>query len=166
MKRRPARWSEPDVPGAGEVADPDLPGPDGGLSVALEASAAGLAAAQPGLRHFLEGADVEPHVIDRAEVVFEEVVMNVAMHAFDDAAPHRVALHAAPHGAGGCELVFEDAGRPFDPTAPALPERPRGLTDAPEGGLGLVLLRRLASAVSYERLPAGLNRLRVVLAPS
>ena len=131
----------------------------------LEASAVGLAAAQPSLRRFLEQAGVAPRVLGRAEVVIEEVVMNIAMHAFQNAGLHDLALHAAPCGAGGCEIVFEDAGHLFDPTASVLPEPARELAEASVGGLGLVLVRRFASEVTYERLPAGLNRLRVVLAP-
>ncbi len=146
------------------MADPDPSGRAESFSVALEASAAGLTAAQPLLRRFLDGAGVAPRVADRAEVIIEEVVMNIAMHAFDAVAPRTVALRAAPHGAGGCELVFEDAGRHFDPTAQAPPEATHGLAEAPAGGFGLVLLHRLSSEVAYERLPVGLNRLRVVLA--
>lgn len=131
----------------------------------LEASAAGLAAVQPRLRRFLEGGGVAPRAVDRVEVTVEEVVMNVAMHAFDAASLHVVALRAAPRGAGCCALVFEDAGRHFDPTAPAQPEPARGLAEAPAGGFGLVVLRRLSSDIAYKWLPVGLNHLRVVLAP-
>ena len=89
--------------------------------------------------------------------------MNIAMHAFNDAKPHEVGLHAALCGIGRCEVVFEDAGRPFDPTALPLPEPAPLLAEAPVGGLGLVLLRRFASGINYRRLPTGLNRLHVVL---
>jgi anti-sigma regulatory factor (Ser/Thr protein kinase) len=145
------------------VSDPDPPRPDGGLSLLIEASAAGLAAAQPGLRRALDESGVAQRVADRAEVVVEEVVMNVAMHAFDDSERHAVALRATPQPSGGCELVFEDAGRPFDPIAAVPPGPKREPDEVQVGGLGLVLIRRFASELAYERLPAGLNRLRVVL---
>lgn len=131
--------------------------------VMVEASAAGLAVAQPGLERFLMTAGVAGPVLNRAAVLVEEVVMNVATHGLADGAGGVVALQAAARPDGGCTLVFEDAGCPFDPTAGALPAPPQDLDAARIGGLGLVLLRRLASEIAYERLPQGRNRLRVTL---
>jgi anti-sigma regulatory factor (Ser/Thr protein kinase) len=133
-----------------------------GLRLSLAASAAGLAAAQPVLRAFLDEAGLAPAVADRAELLVEEVVMNVHMHGFEDPAAAEVDLHAAVDPAG-CTLVFEDAGRAFDPTQGELAERPTQLAEAEPGGLGLVLLRRMATGLDYERLAAGRNRLTVLL---
>jgi anti-sigma regulatory factor (Ser/Thr protein kinase) len=135
-----------------------------GLQLRLAASPAGVGDAQPALRAFLDESAVPAALADRAELLFEEVVMNVHMHGFDDPAAAEVVLHAAG-GPGGCTLVFEDAGRPFDPTAGDLAERASTLEDAIPGGLGLVLLRRLASRIEYQRLPHGLNQVTVHIAP-
>ena len=88
--------------------------------------------------------------------------MNVAMHGAGDTATTLVDL-LAEAGPGRCVLVFEDAGRPFDPTAGDLKERPLSLADAEPGGLGLVLMRRMTRELAYERTPEGRNRLRMVL---
>lgn len=135
-----------------------------GLELRLLAGAEGLSAAQPVLRAFLDEVGLPVELADRAELLVEEVVMNLHMHGFDAPSEAELALSATA-GPAGCNLVFEDSGRPFDPTAGALPERAASLEDATPGGLGLVLLRRLASRLDYRRLPEGRNRLLVVLAP-
>jgi anti-sigma regulatory factor (Ser/Thr protein kinase) len=135
-----------------------------GLELRLLAGAEGLAAAQPVLRAFLDEGGVPADLADRAELLVEEVAMNLYMHGFDSPDEAELALSATA-SPSGCSLVFEDAGRPFDPTAAALPDRAASLEEATPGGLGLVLLRRLASRLEYRRLPEGRNRLLVVLAP-
>jgi anti-sigma regulatory factor (Ser/Thr protein kinase) len=134
-----------------------------GLRLEFRASPTGLSEVQPLLREYLEAAGLAGPVADRAELLVEEVVMNVFMHGFDDSADAIVELRASV-GGPTCTLVFEDAGRPFDPTAGALPDRPKTLAEAEVGGLGLVLLRKLATDLAYERLADGRNRLRVLLA--
>jgi anti-sigma regulatory factor (Ser/Thr protein kinase) len=136
-----------------------------GLELRLLAGAEGLAVAQPVLRAFLDEAGLPADLAYRADLLVEEVVMNLHMHGFDTPSEAELALSATA-GPSGCSLVFEDAGRPFDPTAAVLPERASSLEDATPGGLGLLLLRRLASRLEYRRLPEGRNRLLVVLAPA
>jgi anti-sigma regulatory factor (Ser/Thr protein kinase) len=60
-------------------------------------------------------------------------------------------------------MTFVDDGRAFDPTTAALPAPVRRLEEAPDGGRGLVLLRRLASGLDYRR-DGGRNRLEVSIA--
>jgi len=88
-------------------------------------------------------------------VALEEVVMNVAFHAY---APEQegevaIALTLAPEEA---VLVVEDEGQEFNPVS-APPGKPEGRQEEP-GGLGLVLLRHHCRALEYERR-AGRNRL-------
>ncbi|NMJ42897.1 ATP-binding protein [Roseomonas sp. JC162] len=132
------------------------------LRLSIPASSAGLTAAQPRLRAFLDARGLPGGIADRAELLVEEAVMNVAMHGAEDAATAQVDL-LAEAGPDRCILVFEDAGRAFDPTAGELKERPLSLADAEPGGLGLVLMRRMTRELAYERLPEGRNRLRMVL---
>lgn len=139
------------------------PGPLGRLCLAIRASPAGIAEAQPRLRGFLEAQGLPGRLGDHAELLVEEAVMNIAMHGFEDVTGIVVDL-ALEAGPDSCTLVFEDGGRAFDPTRGELPGRPRSLAEAEPGGLGLVLMRRLARELVYERLPEGRNRLRVVIA--
>jgi len=100
---------------------------------------------------FLTPADLTDRIINRLEVVFEELVANAVRHSFGRGAPHTltVAVSLAPDRIA---MVFEDDGAPFDPLAVAEPE-PFGSPETVRlGGLGLPLIRRLSSEVRYERL--------------
>lgn len=132
------------------------------LRLSVPATHAGAAAAQDALRHHLTEAGAAAGLVSRAEVVAEEVVLNVADHG--EAGPDaRVRMKAAVE-AGRVSLTFEDDGRAYDPLSAPLPPAPGSLAEAGLGGLGLVLIRRLAAEAHYERLPDGRNRLRLVLA--
>ena len=66
-------------------------------------------------------------------------------------------------GESALRLAFRDRGLPFDPSgasASPLPEPPRTLEEAPIGGLGLGLVRKAASAITYRR-EGGENRTEV-----
>lgn len=89
-------------------------------------------------------------------------MLNIGAHGHGDAAPHPVTVEARHDGAA-LTLVFEDAARPFDPTALLRPPAPARLEDAPVGGLGLLLLRRMTDALSHEARPGGGNRLTAVI---
>jgi anti-sigma regulatory factor (Ser/Thr protein kinase) len=140
------------------------------LATTLEAVAEG----QSRLAAFLRRAGMPEPVVARAETVLEEVAMNVIRHGFADPAALAAAAVTVEvrtggpeaDGAGRCTLVFEDPGRPFDPTATPLLPPARRLEEATIGGLGIPLVRRMAQALTYRRLePEGRNRLTVVLGP-
>ncbi|MBX9698862.1 MAG: ATP-binding protein [Acetobacteraceae bacterium] len=134
------------------------------LCLALPATLAALPSAQARLAEYLRAAGLEERVVGRAELLLEELVTNVIRHG-GLAAPEsaRLTLTAAIGPDRACRLVFEDPGEPFDPLAGTLPQPPRRLEDAPLGGLGLVLLRRMAQDLAYARLPEGRNRLTLRL---
>lgn len=119
---------------------------------------ASLAAAQEALVRHLEAAGLGPRVQTRAGVVTEEIVLN----AFRHGGAIRVSVSAQASEAG-CELRFADDGVPFDPVASPDAPRAQRLEQEIDGGRGLLLLRRFASALAYERSD-GENRLSVTLA--
>lgn len=98
----------------------------------------------------------------QVELVIEEMLMNVIWHAFDDAVPHRIGLALRVEPAQ-VVLDFDDDGVAFDPLRAPLPEPPVAIEAAVPGGLGLLLVRRMARAMTYERRD-GRNRLTVTLA--
>ncbi len=98
---------------------------------------------------YLAPLDIDPRVINRLEVIFEEVISNIVRHGF--AAGSDPSIHvtvAAPPGV--IDLTFEDDGAPFDPVAAAEPARPATLEAATPGGLGISLVRKLSAAMRYE----------------
>ncbi|WP_376098748.1 ATP-binding protein [Roseomonas sp. CCTCC AB2023176] len=132
------------------------------LRLEAETGLAGLAAAQARLADWLTARGATQRLQDRAALVTEEVVLNIGMHGFDDTSPHPLAIEARLDGAA-LTLTFEDAARDFDPVAAPARPLPQHLEDAPVGGLGLVLLRRMTDALSHEPRPGGGNRLTAVI---
>jgi len=123
------------------------------LALSIGASAEAVGAAQAALAGFLAAQGLPPRTVAQAELLLEEVALNALRHG--SAASVELAATADPPR---CLLVFEDRGRPFDPTTAPLP--PRGA-----GGHGLRLLRAIAYRLAYGRTPDGVNRLEVTLTP-
>ncbi len=132
------------------------------LTLSCTPSPTGIADAQPRIRTFLEAHAVPERVIARADVLFEEIVMNISMHGFEDPDGEIVNI-TVQRRKDAIEIVFEDHGRAFDPVAAEPRASDETFDEDRPGGLGLVLLQRMASSVSYSRLPAGINQLRVTM---
>jgi serine/threonine-protein kinase RsbW len=96
------------------------------------------------------------------ELILEESLMNVIWHAFSDQAEHRIDLlvQVDPQQ---IVLRFEDDGIAFDPLQASEPVLPTSLDDAVPGGLGLMLVRKFAKSVAYER-SGDRNRLTIAVA--
>ena len=134
------------------------------LTLTIAPTVQGLAEAQAQLSAFLQGAALPDKLVGRADLLLEEMMMNVIKHGhIADPAAARVTLEAVTGPGVSCRLVFEDPGAEFDPTKPTLPLAAARLEEAPVGGLGLVLLRRMARDLAYARLPEGRNRLTLTL---
>ena len=121
----------------------------------------GLAEASRNLATYLAGQAVPEPAIGRVELVLEEVVMNAMTHGAPAAGPLRIRLSAMA-GPDACHLTILDNGAAFDPvTAPARQDG-ASLDQVRPGGLGLVLLRRFARGLRYQRVPFG-NQLELAI---
>lgn len=129
------------------------------LHLVLPASIEALPAAQARLAAYLAAAGLGARIAGRAELLLEELVTNAIRHGGLAGTDATMSLHAAIAPPGGCRLTFEDPGPPFDPSAASPPEPATRLEEARIGGLGLVLLHRMARDLVYERLPEGRNRI-------
>lgn len=119
----------------------------------------GLSDAAGRLHRLLAAEAVDPTVAFNVEVVFEEVAVNIVRYGRPRSdVDVTVALDAAQ-----VSLTFEDDGVPFDPDSIPDPELPLSLDEAKVGGLGLLLVRRFATTVRYERVVGERNRLLVAL---
>ena len=94
-----------------------------------------------------------------AELCLDELVTNVIRYAWTDTnRPDSHTIHiAVDRTSSELEIVVQDDGRPFDPTAAALPPLPHSLEEATPGGRGLLLVRSIAPRLAYERRD-GVNR--------
>lgn len=132
---------------------------DKGISLDLPNALSSIEEGRLAILAYLEPFGVASAVINRLEVVLEELVSNVVRHAQDAT---RVRLTAAMFEDSVC-LCVEDDGAAFDPLAATDPRPFDTLEDAPIGGLGIPLVKRLSRSLAYER-SGNRNLVRAVIA--
>ena len=98
----------------------------------------------------------------RGGVILDELLTNVARHAYPDDRPGWVGVELVPRGDGAWQLTVVDEGPPFDPLERPAPETADTLDEAIPGGLGVHLVRNMARSARYDRV-ANRNRLQLVL---
>ena len=96
-------------------------------------------------------------------LVVEEIGTNILKYAFDESADGRFGITVIRTD-DVLTVTFVDGGVPFDPLAAEAPEKPLSINDAQVAGFGLVLVRKAAQDLTYQRTDAGFNRLEVTLA--
>ncbi len=133
-----------------------------GLALVLANDITEIAAALPAVQSFAALAGLTPRVQNRLEVIFEELASNPIRHGFTPGSAQRLEI-AITASADAVTLVFEDDGPAFDPLARAAPAPLHDIAAAPEGGLGIAMVRRLARSLRHEALAEG-NRVTVELA--
>ena len=113
------------------------------------------------LADFLGEEGVPDRVINRVRLVIEELVVNAIRYAFDDEGAHRidVELRTEPRRV---IVTIDDDGRPFDPNAAPAPPLNEPWETRRTGGLGIYLVRKLSSDLSYSR-DGDRNRTRVTV---
>lgn len=108
------------------------------------------------------GAGLGPRRIAGLLVALEEVFVNICNHAY----PGGVGMAEVDCETTETGLVLEiaDQGPPFDPLSLPDPDLTLELDERPVGGLGVLLVRRLANEVSWRR-EEGRNILRLTFGP-
>lgn len=122
---------------------------EGVLSMVLGNGLGAIADGRVALADFCNVHGLAPALANRIEVIFEEVVANIVRHGFVPGSGQEI--HVAARVADGFAILcFEDDGVTFDPLQEAPPAPFTRLADAKVGGLGVAMVRRLASEVGYE----------------
>lgn len=91
---------------------------------------------------------------ERLVLCLNEVLSNVIVHGgpMARAEPIRLLLEVETgRDHGKARVTVSDAGIAFDPSSAPARSLPKTLDEASPGGLGLVLIRRLCSALQYRR---------------
>lgn len=135
---------------------------DGGAETVIEVgqSLAELGRCLEELQGFLERHGVAARGRFQTELVFEELVTNVVRYGYDGGGETvEVMVRIEPDD---IVMVVSDEGRPFNPLERQDPEAPESLADASIGGLGIMLVRKAARHMAYER-DGNRNRLTVVI---
>jgi len=91
----------------------------------------------------------------KLDLCANEAVANIVSHAYSDDHRHDIILELH-QDAENTSLVIRDDGVPFNPLDMPEHEVPRGLAEAGIGGLGVHLIRKLATRCRYQRVN-GLN---------
>lgn len=121
------------------------------MRLELDASLDSLPRLQAEVRAFTAGRDIPSRTIGRLELVLEELFVNAVKYAFDDPTGQTVQFSLSQDGN---EIVGEvtNGGRPFDPlTQSPTPSRTANLQERSAGGWGIAVVRRVTSAVEYQR---------------
>lgn len=121
------------------------------LQLSLPAQLGSLELAQQALTDFLLPLELSQQTQFNLELVLEETLMNVILHAFKDSGQHLVELSVQVEP-DALMLCFEDDGIAFDPLSAVEPQRPGSIAEAATGGLGLMLVRQRAKSITYRRV--------------
>jgi anti-sigma regulatory factor (Ser/Thr protein kinase) len=132
------------------------------FAVSFPGTLAGFDEAFARLRAALDQETLDAGARYRVELVFEEIVANIVRHGAPGggAADVRFSLDLRD---GSVVLTFDDDGVAFDPRGRPDPVPARSLEQAKVGGLGLMMVRRAASAIDYRRTPERRNELIVTV---
>jgi len=97
----------------------------------------------------LRDQDVSPEVRDDIRLVLEELMVNMVQHGHAGSTDRTIELHMRL-GDGAVSIELHHDGQLFDPLQAPLPPLTGDLADAEEaGGLGIHLVRAMASELSY-----------------
>jgi serine/threonine-protein kinase RsbW len=89
-------------------------------------------------------------VVDEIELILEEWLTNVIEYGFTGMSERWVRVEFRINGDEG-RIRVEDNGVPFNPTTHPDPDITKPAEERPIGGLGVFLVKRLSSEISYER---------------
>jgi anti-sigma regulatory factor (Ser/Thr protein kinase) len=116
------------------------------------------------LQSELDRDDLNPGTRYSVELVFEEIVANIVRHGSGAGDVSGVDVAVDVHvGGDAIVMTFDDGGVPFDPIGRPDPKKPTCIEETPIGGLGLMMVRKAATDMRYERTPEQRNRLVVTL---
>lgn len=104
---------------------------------------------------------MHPRECHRFNVAIDEILSNIILYGFPDKELHHIAIRLDLY-TDRIELIIRDDGIPFNPLTYPEPDTTSPLEERVSGGLGIHLVRKLMSKVSYER-KNGQNVLRLAL---
>ena len=114
----------------------------------------GVADASAFIDEIIETAD-SPKI----HVILDEIASNIVKHSGATGFDLAVELLDSP---AGVRLVFTDDGKPYDPLAHTDPDTTLPAEERPIGGLGIMMVKKMASSISY-RCVGGRNILTIDL---
>ncbi len=126
------------------------------VRLVLEGSLDAIEACRLQVDPFAARAGVSPEVRNRIEVVLEEVIANVVRHGVAGAPGKSVGVSVTLEPKA-VRLVIDDDAPLHDPLQRPDHVLPDDLGEAQVGGLGVHLVRTMASHVKYDAIAAGVR---------
>jgi serine/threonine-protein kinase RsbW len=134
------------------------------IDLTLQDCLASLVAVQERLAAWLPNQGVALAESNRIRIVFEEVATNIMKYAHADGGQGLHRIEAALRIQDGAALlVVEDDGAAFDPRSVKPKPLEGPLEDQALGGLGLLMVGRIALGLDYRRTAQGRNRVEIRL---
>ncbi|OPY87056.1 MAG: Serine/threonine-protein kinase BtrW [Smithella sp. PtaU1.Bin162] len=93
---------------------------------------------------------LSPAILSRIELVAEEALVNVFMHAYNQFEGN-VEVHCPLRDDHSFTFEIRDEGISFDPLSLTEPDRNMPLDERRIGGMGVFLIRKMADQVQYRR---------------
>lgn len=103
------------------------------------------------LEHFMVDHALSFSTINKLLMCVDELVTNIATHAYDDKNEHTVYLEARIEEDEFITIEFRDDGKRFDATQAATPDTTLSVEDREIGGLGIHLVKSITDKMEYER---------------
>ena len=116
------------------------------LTNTLEAMSPAIAS----FEEFLESAEAPFKVIQTSSLALEEFITNIVKYGYDDHGQHEIILEGQLDQ-DTLTIRLIDSGHPFDPLQAAEPDTEASMEDREIGGLGIMLVRKLARSLTYAR---------------
>jgi len=91
------------------------------------------------------------NALGKVDLILEEVVANVFLHAYPEGQAGVAAVGYLVSGPGSLDVEVRDSGLAFNPLDAPDPDFNLSLENRPIGGLGVFLVKTLAESVAYER---------------
>jgi serine/threonine-protein kinase RsbW len=129
-------------------------------SLTLVAKAESLGPATEFARKGAREANLPESRIGELDLLIEEILMNIARHAYPEGTPGIATVSYSIPRPGELVLEVGDQGVEFDPLTASPPDLTLDLAQRPIGGLGILLLRSFAKSLTYRR-EHGWNRLTI-----
>ena len=122
-----------------------------GLQLTLHGADAGLRQLRKAVADFCRSEGIELRSQRRLKVVIDELVSNLLLHAHAEGGEELLIEVELDRTAEGLRLCIRDNGQPFNPLEAPAADVTSDLEQRTIGGLGLHLVRQLASNLSYSR---------------
>lgn len=98
----------------------------------------------------LEGRDCPMKVTMQMELVIEEIFVNVASYAYKNNAGKITVCRSFDEEPRAINLIFADAGTPYNPLEHKDPDTSLGAEEREVGGLGIFLVKKNVDEIFYK----------------